>query len=142
MIRAILTDIEGTTSSISFVKEVLFPYARAHMEAYLIAHWDEERVQEQVKEVARIGELEVAVGDLRYIFLYPVSGELVAKHVRRPCKQSTKHTPTSQVVFGGTARKMYPGSVPCAEKKRTRTVKLPGTCYGPPAVADKPKWQG
>ena len=28
-IRAILTDIEGTTSSISFVKDVLFPYARA-----------------------------------------------------------------------------------------------------------------
>ena len=28
MIKAILTDIEGTTSSISFVKDVLFPYAR------------------------------------------------------------------------------------------------------------------
>ncbi|TBR11512.1 MAG: acireductone synthase [Lysobacter sp.] len=27
-VRAILTDIEGTTSSISFVKDVLFPYAR------------------------------------------------------------------------------------------------------------------
>ena len=27
--RVILTDIEGTTSSISFVKDVLFPYARA-----------------------------------------------------------------------------------------------------------------
>ena len=27
-IRAVLTDIEGTTSSISFVKDVLFPYAR------------------------------------------------------------------------------------------------------------------
>ena|SRR5690554_6383078 len=31
MIRVILTDIEGTTSSISFVHEVLFPYAREHM---------------------------------------------------------------------------------------------------------------
>lgn len=31
MIRAILTDIEGTTSSLSFVKETLFPYARARM---------------------------------------------------------------------------------------------------------------
>ena len=28
MIRVVLTDIEGTTSSISFVKDVLFPYAR------------------------------------------------------------------------------------------------------------------
>src|SRR5690606_39356936 len=28
MTRAIVTDIEGTTSSISFVRDVLFPYAR------------------------------------------------------------------------------------------------------------------
>ena len=31
MIKAIVTDIEGTTSSLSFVKDVLFPYARAHL---------------------------------------------------------------------------------------------------------------
>jgi len=37
MIRAILTDIEGTTTSISFVFEVLFPYARARMAVFV--HW-------------------------------------------------------------------------------------------------------
>jgi enolase-phosphatase E1 len=31
MIKAIVTDIEGTTSSLSFVKDVLFPYARAKL---------------------------------------------------------------------------------------------------------------
>ncbi len=30
-IKAILTDIEGTTSSIAFVFEVLFPYAKQHL---------------------------------------------------------------------------------------------------------------
>jgi enolase-phosphatase E1 len=35
LIRAILTDIEGTTSSIAFVKEVLFPYARDHIAEYI-----------------------------------------------------------------------------------------------------------
>ena len=35
MIRAILTDIEGTTSSIAFVKEVLFPYARDHIAEFV-----------------------------------------------------------------------------------------------------------
>ena len=34
MIRAIVTDIEGTTSSLSFVKDVLFPYARQRMQTY------------------------------------------------------------------------------------------------------------
>ena len=37
-IRAILTDIEGTTSSITFVTETLFPYARARMADYVAAH--------------------------------------------------------------------------------------------------------
>jgi enolase-phosphatase E1 len=41
MIRAILTDIEGTTSSIAFVTETLFPYARAHMRSYLAEHPEE-----------------------------------------------------------------------------------------------------
>lgn len=35
MIRAIVTDIEGTTSSISFVKDVLFPYAREQMPEFV-----------------------------------------------------------------------------------------------------------
>jgi enolase-phosphatase E1 len=38
MIKAILTDIEGTTSSLSFVKDVLFPYARARLADYVLAH--------------------------------------------------------------------------------------------------------
>jgi enolase-phosphatase E1 len=41
MIRAILTDIEGTTCSISFVADTLFPYARARLRDYLAAHPDE-----------------------------------------------------------------------------------------------------
>ena len=33
-VAAVLTDIEGTTTSISFVYEVLFPYAEARLEAF------------------------------------------------------------------------------------------------------------
>ncbi len=39
-IKAIVTDIEGTTSSLSFVKEKLFPYAMAHLADYV---WDNEK---------------------------------------------------------------------------------------------------
>lgn len=38
MIRAILTDIEGTTSSIAFVTDTLFPYARARLADYVARH--------------------------------------------------------------------------------------------------------
>jgi enolase-phosphatase E1 len=34
-IRAVLLDIEGTTTPIAFVTEVLFPYARRHVRGYL-----------------------------------------------------------------------------------------------------------
>jgi enolase-phosphatase E1 len=39
--RGILLDIEGTTSSIAFVCEVLFPFAREYLEDYLRQNWDD-----------------------------------------------------------------------------------------------------
>ena len=36
-VRAVLTDIEGTTSSLSFVQDVLFPYARRALPQYVRA---------------------------------------------------------------------------------------------------------
>jgi enolase-phosphatase E1 len=36
--RALVLDIEGTTSSLSFVKDELFPYARARLPAYVTEH--------------------------------------------------------------------------------------------------------
>jgi len=53
MIRAILTDIEGTTSSISFVKDVLFPYARQRLPAFVATHTDKPEVQHWLHETAK-----------------------------------------------------------------------------------------
>lgn len=50
--RAILTDIEGTTSSISFVKDVLFPYARKALPDYITAHGDAPAVHHWLETVA------------------------------------------------------------------------------------------
>ena len=54
MTRAILTDIEGTTSSLSFVKDVLFPYARERMEAFVTTHAGEPVVARELEEVNRL----------------------------------------------------------------------------------------
>lgn len=51
-INAILTDIEGTTSSISFVKEVLFPYARAALPGFVRDHGHEPQVRQWLDAVA------------------------------------------------------------------------------------------
>ena len=45
MIRAILTDIEVTTSSLSFVKDVLFPYACERLPAFVQKHAGEPAVR-------------------------------------------------------------------------------------------------
>lgn len=42
---AILLDIEGTTSSISFVADTLFPYARRHLPEFVTAHKGESAVR-------------------------------------------------------------------------------------------------
>jgi len=50
--RTILTDIEGTTSSISFVKEVLFPYARSALAEFVRVHGREPEVRRWLDSVA------------------------------------------------------------------------------------------
>ncbi len=44
MIKAIVTDIEGTTSSLSFVKDVLFPYAREKLPEYVRQHQQDDQI--------------------------------------------------------------------------------------------------
>lgn len=41
MIRAIVTDIEGTTTRLSFVHDVLFPYARERLHEWVFEHPDD-----------------------------------------------------------------------------------------------------
>ncbi len=53
MITAIVTDIEGTTSSLSFVKDVLFPYARAHIAEFVRTHQGQDEVGRLLEEVGR-----------------------------------------------------------------------------------------
>ena len=37
-VRGVVLDIEGTTTPISFVYDVLFPYAREHLNEFLTTH--------------------------------------------------------------------------------------------------------
>ena len=53
-VRAVLTDIEGTTSSLAFVKDVLFPYARNALPGFVSAH--------ELELKALIGDIAATVG--------------------------------------------------------------------------------
>lgn len=56
MITTIVTDIEGTTSSLSFVKDVLFPYARTHIGEFIRRHGNEPEVRELLLDAAKLVE--------------------------------------------------------------------------------------
>ncbi|HEY9774784.1 MAG TPA: acireductone synthase [Planktothrix sp.] len=73
MTRVILLDIEGTTSSVSFVHDTLFPYARKHLYEYLQQHWGEPELDSACQSIvsdagsgsaSNINDVEQAVAEL------------------------------------------------------------------------------
>jgi enolase-phosphatase E1 len=54
MIKAIVTDIEGTTSSIDFVHDTLFPYAKRHLRRFLREQAGDDAVQQALDDVEAI----------------------------------------------------------------------------------------
>lgn len=54
-IRAVITDIEGTTTPISFVHEVLFPYARERLAGFVAKHGDDAEVAAALAEARVLG---------------------------------------------------------------------------------------
>ena len=51
--RGILLDIEGTTSSISFVHDVMFPYVREHLSNYLLCNWSHPELDTVRSQIVR-----------------------------------------------------------------------------------------
>ena len=51
--RGILLDIEGTTSSIHFVYDVMFPFVRRELAEFLRQHWDQPELQATCERLAQ-----------------------------------------------------------------------------------------
>ena len=49
----ILLDIEGTTSSIDFIKDTMFPFVRKELDTYLRVNWDSEELNEALELIAK-----------------------------------------------------------------------------------------
>ncbi|KAM5272235.1 enolase-phosphatase E1 [Ctenodactylus gundi] len=55
-VTVILLDIEGTTTPIAFVKDILFPYIKENVKEYLQTHWEEEECQQDVSLLRKQAE--------------------------------------------------------------------------------------
>ncbi len=51
-VKGILLDIEGTTSSISFVHDEMFPFVRKHLEAFWLEQWNEDATERAIEMLA------------------------------------------------------------------------------------------
>ena len=51
--KYILTDIEGTTTSISFVHEVLFPFSKDRLKTFVNLHLDKKEIQEIITQTKK-----------------------------------------------------------------------------------------
>jgi enolase-phosphatase E1 len=60
---AILLDIEGTTTPIAFVYDVLFPYARRALPAYVEKHLDDAHLREPIARLREEWQEDVARGE-------------------------------------------------------------------------------
>ncbi|CAE1256558.1 mtnC [Acanthosepion pharaonis] len=55
-IKALLVDIEGTTTPISFIKETLFPYITNNLESFLEKHFDEVNCQADIQLLRQLAK--------------------------------------------------------------------------------------
>lgn len=60
--EAILLDIEGTTTPIAFVYDVLFPFARAHVRAFVERHGSRDEIVDIVRALASERETDRSAG--------------------------------------------------------------------------------
>ena len=80
--RAVLVDIEGTTSTIAFVHDVLFPYADEHLDAYVAAHRGDPDVAKAMYDAAMLAGEDLDTDDATILW-----------HLHHWLRQDLKVTP-------------------------------------------------
>ena len=63
--QAILLDVEGTTSSIDFVYDVLFAYAKKNIATYLQSHADDHVVYDTARSLSQEAGIDADIRDAK-----------------------------------------------------------------------------
>ncbi|CAO1403969.1 unnamed protein product [Diamesa serratosioi] len=106
--KIILLDIEGTTTSISFVKDVLFPYVRQQCNKFLSDNWDDPIASDAVHELIRLG-----FRDKRPIRMSTLKDQFVAAVEENICWQmdNDRKTPELKMIQGLIWKEGYETSI-------------------------------
>lgn len=89
--KVVLVDIEGTTTSISFVHEVLFPYAKQNAEHYLLETWETDATKQIVQDLQLLPQFAEYASTLGT--QTAVDAQLITGFVRYLIERDLKVTP-------------------------------------------------
>ena len=120
--KAILLDIEGTTTPISFVHEVLFPYSREHLNRYLEQHTDSTAVQ---ADLIRLREEHEAEGQAAPPLVQPYLNWLIDHDRKSPALKSLQGKIWEQGYNDGSLRSpVFPDVRPAIEGWRASGISV------------------
>lgn len=121
MIRAIITDIEGTTSDIRFVHNVLFPYARENLAAFIAAFQHREDVAMALTDLRdEIAQPQAPVEDLITV-LFGFMDEDRKSTALKALQGMIWH---DGYVSGSFTGHLYPDVLPALERWRQQSIDL------------------
>lgn len=119
-VRAVLTDIEGTTAPVSFVAEVLFPYAAERLAAFVRAHQSDPAVAEALKETAALEGRALDVDEVIEVLL----GWIKADRKATPLKTLQGKIWREGYESGAVVSPIYPDAVAALRSWKDRGLRL------------------
>jgi len=130
--RALLLDIEGTVTPISFVHDVLFPFARNHVKEFLIQHSAETEVQADIGALVREHAVEVengaqppSVGAASIDVLVAYANWLIDRDRKSPALKSLQGKIWKQGYLEGTLKApLFNDVVPSLRRLRTKGLRV------------------
>jgi enolase-phosphatase E1 len=125
-VHGILLDIEGTTSSISFVHDIMFPFVLERLDEFLSSNFDREEVQAACEQIAKdSGHPSLAAWQGAQADLNLNGPQIVATEVRRLMASDVKATGLKALqglIWEGGFRSgqlkahIYPDVIPAIER--------------------------
>ena len=119
-IRAVLTDIEGTTAPISFVAEVLFPFAAARLADFVRAKEGDAEVQAALAETAELEGRSLSTDDAIEVLL----GWISADRKATPLKTLQGKIWREGYEGGAIRSPVYPDAVAALKAWKARGLRL------------------
>lgn len=124
-VRAILLDIEGTTTPISFVHDVLFPYSRDNLSSYLRQHSTSSEVVSDISLLSQEHSTDVKDGKQPPPLIEPYLHWLIDQDRKSPALKSLQGKIWKQgYVDGSLKAPLFPDVLPALDRWRQENIQV------------------